>query len=78
MKRHWNYRVIEFPSLDGDAWLAIHEVHYVDGRPTSCSETPAAIGWNLSEGDVAPISIIEHMCEAPGMPALKAEIFAEG
>lgn len=78
MKRHWNYRVIEFPSPDGDAWLAIHEVHYVDGLPASYSEGPATVGWNQREGDSAPGSIIERMRKALDEPILKLDEFHTG
>lgn len=78
MKSHWNYRVIEFASPDGDPWRAIHEVHYTDGQPTSYSESPAAIGWTLSDGDGAPGRIIDRIREALLKPVLQAHDFTSG
>lgn len=41
---HWNYRVIEFVSPEGETWRAIHEVHYCDGvSPTSYSIDAATV-----------------------------------
>lgn len=35
VRRHWNYRIIEFVDpTTNEPWRAIHEVHYCDGRPT--------------------------------------------
>ena len=73
--RTWNYRVIErvtplkTPSGATDVYRAIHEVHYEsDGRPVAYSEHPATIGWNPTEGDDAPLVILDRMHEALAKP----------
>jgi hypothetical protein len=73
----WNYRVIELvtplndPSGSIDMFRAIHEVHYDDdGCPVGYSATPATVGWDLSEGEDAPIAILDRMREALVKPVL--------
>lgn len=47
MRTTWNYRVLTHP----DESVAIHEVYYDDGVPTSWSAEPAIIGfWEDVEG----------------------------
>lgn len=50
---HWNYRVIEFVSPEGEPWRAIHEVHHDDaGSPKSYSETPAVVMGSEFDGNM--------------------------
>lgn len=72
----WNYRVIEFvtPSSEGapeERWRAIHEVHYDEnGRPSSYTESPARVAWDVDDGDSAPLFILERMKRALAKPVL--------
>lgn len=49
---------------------AIHEVHYVDGKPSSYSERPASVGWDTDEGDDAPLATLTRMQTALDKPIL--------
>lgn len=46
--KHWNCRVIEFPS-DEETWYAIHEVYYERGTPIAYSESSAVPGWTMDD-----------------------------
>lgn len=47
---HWNYRVMEFESPDGERWRTIHEVHYDDdGNLNSYAEDAAPVMANLDD-----------------------------
>ena len=35
----WDYRIVNTPSINGgDAWYALHEVHYQDGVPVGYTD----------------------------------------
>lgn len=75
--RHWNCRVIEFPSPEPeDTWYAIHEVYYEDGRPTSCTAQPAAAGWSAIDGPDGGLRRLEQFKEALRKPFLKESDFS--
>jgi hypothetical protein len=75
MSRHWNYRVLEFATPDGEVWRAIHEVHYDDGKPVCYSVQPAVVLWDVEEGSDAPAAILERMREAVSKPVLTVRDF---
>lgn len=72
--RHWNCRVIEFPS-DEETWCAIHEVYYEHGTPVAYSSSPAAPGWTTDDGADAGLDRLEKFREALGKPVLKVSAF---
>ena len=45
----WNHRVIA-TEHNGETWLAIHEVHYSDGKPDGRSTNPIPVGSNTIKG----------------------------
>lgn len=76
----WNYRVIEFVTPSGiagqpdDVWRAVHEVFYdKEGNPTSYGENPAAVGWDMPDGD--PLALLDRMREAITKPVLSEQNF---
>lgn len=74
----WNYRVMEFASPDGEASLAIHEVHYdASGSPQSYSTRPAAvIGERLPAGDRGSLGwTLDRMRVALAKPILTERDF---
>lgn len=71
VRRHWNYRIIEFVDpATNEPWRAIHEVHYSDGRPTSYSEAAATIVWDVTDGDGSAACQMEMMRAAFNKPVL--------
>lgn len=76
-RRHWNCRVIEFPSPEEeDTWYAIHEVYYEDGRPTGYTAEPAAAGWSAIDGPDGGLHRLEQFKEALRKPFLKESDFS--
>ena len=76
---HWNYRVIEFVSSDGEPWRSIHEVHYSDdGSTRAYGEEPASVTWDTSEGDEAALRILDRMTQALTKPILVESDFSYG
>lgn len=77
-RRHWNCRVIEFPSADDEeeTWYAIHEVHYENGRPVGYTAGPAAAGWTNLDGPDAGLTRLEQFKEALRKPVLKESDFS--
>lgn len=73
--KHWNCRVIEFPS-DEETWYAIHEVYYERGTPVAYSESPAVPGWTMDDGPRAGLNRLEKLKEALSKPILKTSDFA--
>ncbi len=74
--RHWNYRAIRFEHGE-DSHIAIHEVHYRDGRPVAYSETPAVVLWSVEEADWTGLAILDRMREALGKPVLLESEFQD-
>lgn len=67
--RTWNYRVMRFEHGE-DAWEAIHEVHYEDGRLVGYGAEPAVVMWSDSDGSLAALRCMEQMKEALLKPVL--------
>jgi hypothetical protein len=69
---HWNYRVIEFADpKTGEAWRAIHEVHYENGEPVAYSEPHASVVWDAADdGAARPLQILAQMAGALERPML--------
>lgn len=74
--RSWNYRAIHFEHGE-DSHVAIHEVHYEEGRPISYSETPAPVLWFEAEGPGTGLAILERMREALEKPIMTVEDFSQ-
>lgn len=72
--RHWNCRVIEFPSEE-DAWFAIHEVYYEHGLPLAYSKSAADPGWTGDDGPDAGLNQLEKFRAALSKPVLKLSDF---
>lgn len=72
----WNHRVLVFtePS-DGSHWYAIHEVHYLDGKPEMYTENPTPVASESIEGLRATLL---RMLRCLDHPALKETDFALG
>lgn len=72
----WNHRVIQFaePS-DGSLWYAIHEVHYVDGKPESYTEDPVPVASETIDG---MRWTLERMLKCLEHPPLKETDFTVG
>lgn len=83
----WNYRIIRTED-DGETDLALHEVYYEDGKPTSWTCEPAAVAgsdlsaltlnlaWMLKALTMPPLVIRDGKlveCEAEPMPARRAD-----
>jgi hypothetical protein len=69
---HWNYRVIEFADpTTGEAWRAIHEVHYENGVPVAYAEPHASVVWDAADsGTARPLQILAQMAGALDRPML--------
>jgi len=48
VKKHWNYRIIDFGTHK-----ALHEVHYKDGQPVAFAEGPATFVCDPDQDDIA-------------------------
>ncbi|MBA4342305.1 MAG: hypothetical protein C0423_09155 [Methylibium sp.] len=75
--RHWNCRVIEFPSED-ETWYAIHEVYYDHGLPVAYGASAADPGWTMEDGPDAGLDRLEKFKEALRKPVLKEVDFTVG
>ena len=73
----WNYRVLEFASIDGGTFRAIHEVHYSNGVPKGYSQTPAVVTWDTDEGEAAALLVLQRMQDALAKPVLTEEDFGK-
>lgn len=73
-RRTWNYRVMSFKHGE-DAWQAIHEVHYRDGRPTAYSSSAAVVMWDTDGGSDAGLWVLDRMKEALSKPVLTESDF---
>jgi len=63
--------VIEFVDPgSGEAWCAIHQVHYERGVPTSYGEEPATVVWDADEGENAAVLALQQMQGALCKPKL--------
>lgn len=72
--RHWDCRVIEFPSAQ-EIWCAIHEVYYEHGVPVAYSELPAVLGWSSEDEPDAGLDRLGKLKEALSKPFLKLSDF---
>lgn len=72
--RHWNCRVIEFPSEE-ETWCSIHEVYYEHGVPVAYSKSSADPGWTHDDGPDAGLHRLEKFREALRKPVLKVSDF---
>lgn len=68
--RHWDYRVIEFVTPDGQPWRAIHEVHYENNVPWGYSEGHAAVTSDAEDMDAGLRWVLDRMREALEKPVL--------
>lgn len=74
---HWNYRVIEFVSPQGEAWRAIHEVHYRDdGSLKSYGDEAAAVMGDEGDERGSILWTLGRMGEALDKPVLTKHDFA--
>lgn len=54
-KMTWNHRVLRTQTPYGtegeiETWYAIHEVHYINGKPSMCTDVPTDVsGESLDE-----------------------------
>lgn len=74
--KHWNYRIIEFATHEGEpAWRELREVYYDDsGRPRAYGAV-AQVAWNADEDPATPYSIVARMRAALDKPILDAQDF---
>jgi hypothetical protein len=71
----WNHRIIQFVDTDGSPWFAIHEVHYVDGKPEMYTEDPVPVASETVEGMRWQL---EMMLKCLSFPVLKESDFSVG
>lgn len=71
--RHWNYRLMRFVSTEtGERWWAIHEVHYVNDKPTMYSDDPAPV---YADNPDEVYDILQRMMDCLEKEALTLEDF---
>ena len=71
----WNYRILRH--REGEhTWLALHEVFYDDGKPTSCTAEPIGFVADDDEGPVGIIGSLEYaLADARRYALLEADSF---
>lgn len=74
--RTWNYRAIRFEHGE-DSHVAIHEVHYMDGRPVAHGERAAPLMWFEQEGMATGFRVLGRLREALDKPVLSEEDFCQ-
>jgi len=74
--RTWNYRAIRFEHGE-DSHVAIHEVHYTDGRPVAHGERAAPLMWFEQEGMATGFRVLGRLREALDKPVLSEEDFCQ-
>jgi hypothetical protein len=52
VRRWWNYRIVRHDKGTDREWLALHEVHYEDGKPVGVSAEPTTFVSDLSIRDL--------------------------
>ena len=86
----WNHRIIKTTSEDG-VYYAIHEVHYSDGVPHSCTVDPIAVGgedidsikWTLqkmllaADKEVIPMEYFDNLSEESDVKEKLQDIHAK-
>lgn len=70
-KAHWNYRLVR-RKVEDEVLVGIYEVHYDDGKPTSCTTEPVRF-------EVADVAWLEKaLMRAFSQPVLDYDQFTGG
>jgi hypothetical protein len=71
----WNFRVMEFTSVDGGTFRAIHEVYYSNGVLQGYTKDPAVVMWDPNDADDGAFLVLQRMHEALSKPVLTVTDF---